>query len=169
MIMLYILLSYYIKLISTWSYTYIWVYLHFKIFLMSWGWRHHTISSIYSTMPYFYYILYIAQYIAPIVKLDYTFQAFRQSLSCILKQPALTKSASSSSSNNKNGLVAPRDNGKSPRGQDWGPSGTPLRSYNTIQGFGYIYTGSYNMLCYMSYPWVIHEDKVRWAAHMCES
>ena len=36
----------------------------------------------------------------------------------LLKQPTLTKSASSSSSDNRGRLVAPRDDGKSPRGQD---------------------------------------------------
>ena len=35
-----------------------------------------------------------------------------------LKRPTLTKSASSSSSDNRVDLVAPRDDGKSPRGQD---------------------------------------------------
>ena len=35
-----------------------------------------------------------------------------------VKQPTLTKSARGSSSNNRGRLVAPRDNGKSPRGQD---------------------------------------------------
>ena len=36
----------------------------------------------------------------------------------ILKWPTLTKSASSSSSDNRVDLVASRDDGKSPRGQD---------------------------------------------------
>ena len=47
----------------------------------------------------------------------------------ILKQPTLTKSASCSSSNNRDDLVAPRDDGKSPRGQDWGSPGALLRVY----------------------------------------
>ena len=34
-----------------------------------------------------------------------------------MKQPTLTKSARGSSSDNKGRLVAPRDDGKSPRGQ----------------------------------------------------
>ena len=142
-----------------------------------------------------------------------------------LKRPTLTKSASSSSSNNSDNQVAPRDNGKSPRGQDWGPPGALLRLllelsdcviwtnpcmymymrmyvckhlYNiyglsdrwdafhwlslspgpqlvsapsqyqllpyssialyTIQGFGCMYTRLYDMLCYTSRPWVVHED-----------
>ena len=78
---------------------------------------------------------------------------------CTLKWPTLTKSTSSSSSDNGSGLVAPRDNGKSPRGQDWGPPGALLRLYMyTIQGFGYVYTRLYDMLCYMTRPWVVHED-----------
>ena len=36
----------------------------------------------------------------------------------MMKRPTLTKSTRSSSSDNKSGLVVPRDDGKSPRGQD---------------------------------------------------
>ena len=46
-----------------------------------------------------------------------------------VKWPILTESASCSSSDNKSRLVAPRDDGKSPREQDWGPPGALLRLY----------------------------------------
>ena len=51
---------------------------------------------------------------SPIASLSSHFSSQRQ----ILKQPTLTKSASYSSRDNRGNQVAPRDDGKSPRGQD---------------------------------------------------
>ena len=74
-----------------------------------------------------------------------------------LKQPTLTKSTSSSSSDNGSGLVAARDNGKSPRGQDWGPPGTLLRVYILYRGLAMCTLD--HMICYAT--WLVHELYMR--------
>ena len=52
----------------------------------------------------------------------------------LMKWPTFTKSTSSQVVTSEGNQVAPRDNGKFPREQDWGPPGTPLKSYiHTIQ------------------------------------
>ena len=65
-----------------------------------------------------------------------------------LKRPTLTKSASCSSRDNRSDLVAPRDDGKSPRGQDWGPPGTLLRLYILHRGLA-MYTLD-QTICYVT-------------------
>ena len=74
-----------------------------------------------------------------------------------MKRPTLTKSARSSSSDNKSGLVAPRDDGKSPRGQDWGPPGTLLRLYILHRGLAMCTLDQ--MICYAT--WLLHELYMR--------
>ena len=71
----------------------------------------------------------------------------------MVKWPTLTKSTSSSSSDNRSDLVAPRDDGKSPRGQDWGSSGALLRPYMLYKGLA-MRALDY-MICYAT--WLIHE------------
>ena len=66
-----------------------------------------------------------------------------------MKRPTLTKSASSSSSDNREDLVAPRDDGKSPRGQDRGPPGTLLRVYILHRGLAMCTLD--HMICYATY------------------
>ena len=69
------------------------------------------------------------------IHLCYTSEAYHmQPWWQALKRPTLTKSASCSSRDNRGGLVAPRDDGKSPRGQDWGPPGALLRLYILYRG-----------------------------------
>ena len=74
-----------------------------------------------------------------------------------MKRPTLTKSTSSSSSDKWSGLVAPRDDGKSPRGQDWGPPGALLRLYILHRGLAMCTLDQ--MICYAT--WLLHESYMR--------
>ena len=60
-------------------------------------------------------------------------------------------------SDNSSGLVASRDDGKSPRGQDWGLPGTLLRLYILYRGFAMCILD--RTICYVT--WLIHESYMR--------
>ena len=74
-----------------------------------------------------------------------------------LKRPTLTRSASCSSRDKWSGLVAPRDDGKSPRGQDWGPPSALLRLYILHRSLA-VYTLDWT-ICYAI--WLLHESYMR--------
>ena len=128
------------------------ILLHF----VSTSWRLHpssthglvfVLSCAFSRQPLLLY------YINPGLGYQQGHTTYGEANVLLLKWPTLTKSASSSSSDNRGDQVAPRDDGKSPRGQDWGPPGTLLRLYILHRHVAmYILD---HMICYAT--WLVHD------------